>query len=199
MTEYFEREKPIDGAFQTHSIHTAAFTTKLPESISFEQAATIPSTMLTAAVGFHAFAELPENYDETTHNNEWFLVWGGASSCGVSAIQLAKLLGFKVVATASPHSFEYVKSYGAEIVLDYNDSEISNKIREVTGGALRYAYEAVSSEGITAKIGKAMSEQGGSIVTVNAGFNEKNVVPDSVKVLPFSCLEMFNVSLLLVK
>lgn len=47
---------------------------------------------------------------------EPFLVWGGATSVGLYAIQLAKLSGYQVIATASEKNFELVKSYGASAV-----------------------------------------------------------------------------------
>ena len=48
------------------------------------------------------------------------------------AIKLASLLGYRVVATASPHNFELVKSLGALAVFDYKDPHVSTKIQEWT-------------------------------------------------------------------
>ncbi len=47
------------------------------------------------------------------------LINGGAGSLGSAAIQLAKIKGARVVATASPKNFEYVKSLGADHAVDY--------------------------------------------------------------------------------
>ena len=45
-------------------------------------------------------------------------VYGGSSSVGQYAIQLAKLSGYKVVSTASQRNHELVKSFGADLVFD---------------------------------------------------------------------------------
>ena len=45
-------------------------------------------------------------------------VYGGSSSVGQYAIQLAKLSGYQVVSTASQRNHELVKSFGADLVFD---------------------------------------------------------------------------------
>lgn len=60
---------------------------------------------------------------------------GGATSVGMYVIQLAKLAGYKVVASASPKSFDLVRSYGADAVVSYHDfPKALEEIRRVTGG-----------------------------------------------------------------
>ena len=49
-------------------------------------------------------------------------VYGGSSSVGQYAIQLAKLSGYRVVTTASKRNHELVKSLGADLVFDVSDS-----------------------------------------------------------------------------
>jgi len=48
-------------------------------------------------------------------------VYGGSSSVGQYAIQLAKLSGYKVVTTASKRNHELVKSLGADLVFDVSN------------------------------------------------------------------------------
>jgi NADPH:quinone reductase-like Zn-dependent oxidoreductase len=72
------------------------------------------------------------------------LVQGGSSSVGLFAVQLAKLIGYKVIATSSPHSFDLVKSYGADAVVDYHDvAEAVAQIKQVTGGGVAGALECI--------------------------------------------------------
>ena len=52
------------------------------------------------------------------------LVWGGSSSVGSNAIQLAVAAGYEVIATASPRNFGYVTNLGASRVFDYNSPEV---------------------------------------------------------------------------
>ncbi|RUO96425.1 chaperonin 10-like protein [Jimgerdemannia flammicorona] len=72
-------------------------------------------------------------------------IWGGSSSTGNYAIQLAKLSGYTVITTASPHQHAYLQELGADVVIDRSDPEAVTKIREITRGRLRYAYDTISS------------------------------------------------------
>lgn len=49
------------------------------------------------------------------------LIWGGSTSVGCNAIQLARTAGYDVVTTCSPHNFDLVKSLGAAAAFDYRD------------------------------------------------------------------------------
>ncbi len=50
------------------------------------------------------------------------LVWGGSTGVGSNAIQLARSAGYRVVATASPHNFDYLRALGADSVVDRTGS-----------------------------------------------------------------------------
>ena len=96
---------------------------EIPDSISFESAAVIPLGLSTAPAGLFQddflklqFPTVPPQ--KQTGNT--LLIWGGASSVGSNAIQLAIAAGYQVVTTASPKNFEYVKKLGASAVYDYN-------------------------------------------------------------------------------
>jgi len=62
------------------------------------------------------------------------LVWGGSTSVGSNAIQLAVAAGYDVVTTASPRNFDYVTSLGASQVFDYNSPTVVQDIIEALQG-----------------------------------------------------------------
>ena len=66
--------------------------------------------------------KLPQPGDEAPPVGTWFFIYGGSSSVGQYAIQLAKLSGYKVATVASPHNFELVKNFGADVVFDVSGS-----------------------------------------------------------------------------
>ncbi|RSH93061.1 hypothetical protein EHS25_007414 [Saitozyma podzolica] len=106
---------------------------KVPESVPGDSAATFGTAYITAAqcLFHHQGNAFPP---AKRPGNDWFLVQGGSSSVGLFAVQLAKLIGYKVIATSSPHSFDLVKSYGADAVVDYHDvAEAVAQIKQVTG------------------------------------------------------------------
>ena len=70
----------------------------------------------------------------TADKGQTVLVWGGSTSVGCNAIQLAKAAGYRVVTTASPHNFDYLKSLGADEVYDYNRSDAAADIARALKG-----------------------------------------------------------------
>jgi NADPH2:quinone reductase len=67
---------------------------------------------------------------------EWLLVHAGASGAGMAAIQLAKALGARVIATASSdQKLEFCLAQGADHAISYNEASWPAQVRELTGGA----------------------------------------------------------------
>jgi putative PIG3 family NAD(P)H quinone oxidoreductase len=64
---------------------------------------------------------------------ETFLVQGGTSGIGTHAIQVAKALGARVAATASPKRADRCRELGADVVIDYHD-DVPARLREATDG-----------------------------------------------------------------
>src|SRR5258706_16248793 len=65
---------------------------------------------------------------------EWVLVHGGAGGIGIAAIHVAKLLGAKVIATASTEAKRAAcLEEGADHAIDYRDG-FADKVKELTGG-----------------------------------------------------------------
>jgi NADPH:quinone reductase-like Zn-dependent oxidoreductase len=58
------------------------------------------------------------------------LIWGGATSVGCNAIQLAVAAGYEVITTSSPQNFELMKKLGASQVFDYKSKTV---IPDITG------------------------------------------------------------------
>jgi threonine dehydrogenase-like Zn-dependent dehydrogenase len=54
--------------------------------------------------------------------------------------------GLEVITTCSPHNFDYVKSLGADQILDYSSPDVGKKIREYTKNKLFYAYDTVGEK-----------------------------------------------------
>jgi NADPH:quinone reductase-like Zn-dependent oxidoreductase len=105
--------------------------------MTFEQAVVLPLAISTACAGLylesHLNLPLPlVNSSETSEKT--ILIWGGASSVGATAIQLAVASGVTVITTASSTNHDFVKSLGATIALDYKSptvvDDITNNLNE---------------------------------------------------------------------
>ena len=64
---------------------------------------------------------------------ETFLVHGGSSGIGTHAIQVAKALGARVVATAAPSRADRCRELGADVVIDYHD-DVPDQLKKATDG-----------------------------------------------------------------
>jgi threonine dehydrogenase-like Zn-dependent dehydrogenase len=142
---------------------------RIPENVSFDEAATYGVAFQTATLGLYERLKLPVPYGAADKEPTPILVWGGASmynndigglqllrhhyiiiaSVGTIVIQLAKLSGLTVITTASPKNAEYLKSLGADYVFPYNDPNTPAEIKKLTNGKLYLGYDTISEKGTT--------------------------------------------------
>lgn len=86
------------------------------------------------------------------------------------AIQLSKQAGFRVIASASPRSFDIVKRYGADHVVSYADHTAALKeIREVTQNGVVKAMDCVGGKANLRFAVDAFGPSGGDIVSILPG------------------------------
>jgi hypothetical protein len=95
--------------------------TPIPDTLSFEDAAVLPLGLSTAACGLFQqdFLAMSAPSAAPAPAGQTLLVWGGSTSVGANAIQLAVAAGYDVVTTASPRNFEFVRRLGARAAFDY--------------------------------------------------------------------------------
>ena len=119
--------RAAEGAFQQYVILRQDAAAAMPQAMSFEQAAVLPLAVATAACGLFLQDQLglrAPSAERPTPTGQTVLIWGGSTSVGSCAIQLAVAAGYEVVTTASPRNFEYARGLGAHHVFDYNDADI---------------------------------------------------------------------------
>jgi len=115
-----------EGAFQTYTVLLAHMAAPIPSTMPYENAAVLPLTLSTAACGLFQKGHLALHYPSAAPKptGKTLLVWGGATSVGSNAIQLAVAAGYAVITTASPRNFDYVKALGASQVFDYRSTTV---------------------------------------------------------------------------
>jgi NADPH:quinone reductase-like Zn-dependent oxidoreductase len=96
-----------------------------PENLSFEEAASIPLVFQTAWHMLLARAELQPAEDA--------LILGAGSGVGSAAIQIAKLFGARVIATAgSDEKLQKAKELGADYLINHKTQKIRDEVRRIT-------------------------------------------------------------------
>lgn len=126
-----KHDKLVDGTTQGDSID------------SFDKAAAVNLGLCTISMSFaYQFKLDPVK----KYNGEWILITAGSSATGILAIQVAKkLYGLNVITTANGKYEEYLKSLGADVVIDYKSADLPAQIKAATGDDVKYALDTVSS------------------------------------------------------
>lgn len=98
----------------------------IPDNMDLEQAAALPETYFTVWHNVFQRAKLSEG--------ETFLVHGGSSGIGTTAIQLAKAFGAKVITTAgNDEKCQICRDLGADLAINYRQQDWVKEIRDWTG------------------------------------------------------------------
>jgi len=157
-----DRNTPAEGAFQAYTVVLARLAAPIPGTMPYESAAVLPLGLSTAACGLFQRDYLALRYPAATPQptGETLLVWGGATSVGSNAIQLAVAAGYAVITTASPRNFAYVRELGASRAFDYRSTTV---VRDVIA-----AFTGKTSAGALA-IGTGSAEPCLEIVRACAG------------------------------
>ncbi|USP82330.1 GroES-like protein [Curvularia clavata] len=138
-------------ALQQYAIVDESFSSKIPEGFTDHDAATIPTNAVAALVSlFDASGlDIPPPWRKTDAAFDYagasLLILGGGSNCGRFGVQLARMAGIgKIVVVGG--SEEELKGWGATHVLDRHggDQAVINRIRDVVGDDLIYAFDAIN-------------------------------------------------------
>ncbi len=115
------------AAFSTHVRVRRDGVTKFPERMDFAAAATVPVAFLTA---FYAMVQLGH-----IEAGETILIHGAAGGVGLAALQIAKLKGATVIATAGTvEKRRFLEAVGADHIFDSRSLDFVSRVRGVTNG-----------------------------------------------------------------
>ncbi|KAK5996291.1 Enoyl reductase cheB [Cladobotryum mycophilum] len=130
------------GSYSEYIKAVSVFTYRIPDWMSFEQAAGLsPCCIATAGVAIFQSLELPGTFEKPAEKPVDVLIYGGSTSVGGLAIQMVKLLGHRAIVTCSPKNFDLVKSYGADEVFDYKSPTCAADIKKLTRNCLKYVLD----------------------------------------------------------
>ena len=103
-----------DGAFAEYTCTREAAFERIPAGMSFETAATLPHAAILAVQGLRL------RNGRTVQPGDRVLIDGASGNVGPFAIQIAKSMGAEVTGVASPAKLDFVRSLGADHVIDYS-------------------------------------------------------------------------------
>ena len=137
------------GAFAEYLVTYADFVVHVPDNWSFDDAGQLGIAPFTALMALYDLLKFPEPHSLTVPaptSSIPILISGGAGSVGLYMIQIAKHSGLHVIATGSERNFDLMRSFGADVVVDYHDpAKAVKQIREAAPGPIEHALDCVST------------------------------------------------------
>ena len=116
---------PSLGGYAEYAIAKTTEVRPVPDGVTSAQAAATPTTFLTAWFGLKTDGDLKPG--------DWLLVQGGSSGVGVAAIQIAKHLGAKVIATSgNEEKCRRLRKLGADVTIDVSENDFAAEAMRVT-------------------------------------------------------------------
>jgi putative PIG3 family NAD(P)H quinone oxidoreductase len=116
------------GGYAEYAVAYASHLMPIPDSMSFEEAACICESYITAFLNVFMLGELQDGQTAILH--------GGGGGVNTAAIQLAKALtpNSRLIVTAHPSKIERVKELGVDLVIDFTETpDFTDIIKEYTG------------------------------------------------------------------
>ena len=115
----------VKGAFGEMAIGSTTELLSLPDEVSFSVAASLPIAYMTAGMALIHKAKIQQG--------EWVLIHPGSGGVGTAAVQLAQLLGGRVIATAGNKAkIQRVHELGAEYGINYSNQDVAAEVAKIT-------------------------------------------------------------------
>jgi NADPH:quinone reductase len=138
---------------------------RMPEEVSFELGASLGIPAVTASVAL---------FGEGRLSGQNVLVAGGAGAVGHFAIQLAKRDGARVITTvSSAEKAELAQAAGADVVVNYRDTDAARAIRETAPDGIDRVVEVALHENLPLDL--EVVKNGATIVTYAAAGEEPQI------------------------
>jgi len=160
------------GGFAEQVVARADSVYVLPDSLDYTLAAAVPVAYGTSHLGLKEMAGLKAG--------ETLLVHGAAGGVGLTAVEIGKHMGAKVIATAGgSEKLKIAESYGADLGIDYRSEDIAVRVKELTDGhGADVIYDPVGGAVFDASL-KAVTK-GGRILVVGFASGTVPQIPANI-------------------
>ncbi len=134
------------GSYAEEIVVDASRVYPIPDKMDFASAAGFPVAYGTSHGAFDWRAHLKAG--------EWLLVHGAAGGVGLTAVEIGKVMGAKVIACAgSAEKLEIARQHGADYLIDYSREDIRERVKAITGGrGADVVYDPVGGDAFDASL-----------------------------------------------
>lgn len=162
------------GGYAEYAIVKDSEAAAKPRSLDFVSAASVPLAGLTAWQGLFRYGELKAG--------QRVLIHGGSGGVGHFAIQFAKVAGAYVITTVSAPHIDFVRSLGADQVIDYNAQRFEDVVRDVD-----LVYDLVGGQ--TQERSFEVVKRGGILVSTLTEPSQEKARAKGVRAMRYTCKE----------
>lgn len=149
------------GAFATEAVTDAGAVIPLPEGMGFAEGASFPVAYGTSHIGLVDRGQLKAG--------ETLLVLGAAGGVGLTAVEIGKALGARVIAAASSaDKLAVAKEHGADDLIDYSTEDLKARVKELAPKGVDVVYDPVGGDLFDAAL-RCMAWNGRIVVVGFAG------------------------------
>jgi NADPH2:quinone reductase len=134
------------GGFAEEAVSPASGLVAMPEGLDFETAAALPVAYGTAHLALKTRGRLKPG--------ETLVVHGAGGGAGLAAVELGRLMGATVIASAgTPEKLEAAERLGAHYLVHYTQEDLITRLKEITRGrGVDVAYDPVGGEAFAASL-----------------------------------------------
>ena len=159
------------GSYAEYTTAPANTLALKPASLSYDEAATIAVGATTAWQGLFDHGNLQPG--------QRVLILGGAGGVGNFAVQFALWKGAQVISTASSRNVDFVRSLGAETVIDYTQTQVADAVHDVD-----LVFDTVGGEALAGVL--PTLKRGGTLITIAGQPDEAKAKERNVRTARFS-------------
>lgn len=160
------------GGFAEQAVVDAARVLRIPGSIDFASAAGFPVAYGTSHGALEWRARLQPG--------EWLLVLGAAGGVGLSAVEIGKAMGARVIACAGgTDKTALAAQHGADYVIDYSREDMRERVKAITGGhGADVVYDPVGGDAFDAALRSVA--WGGRIIIIGFASGKIPQIPANI-------------------
>ncbi len=160
----------MKGGYAEYTVAAEGSLALKPQRLSFDEAATVPVGAVAAWQGLFDAGKLEAG--------QRVLIQGAAGGVGLFAVQFARWKGAHVIATTSSANVDFVRSLGAETVIDYTKTALTSVVHDVD-----LAFNVIG--GSTLEEAVQVLKRGGTLVSIAGQPAAENVQERGVRVTSF--------------
>lgn len=160
------------GGYAEEIVVEASRVYPVPTNMDFAAAAGFPVTYGTSHGAFDWRAHL--------RAGEWLLVHGAAGGVGLTAVEIGKVMGAKVIACAgSAEKLEAARQHGADFLIDYSREDIRERVKAITGArGVDVVYDPVGGDAFDASL--RCIAWGGRIIIIGFAAGRISQIPANI-------------------